>query len=301
MTDSINALTALSHQTADLVEHAARCVVAVHAGGRRGASGIHWRPGIIVTAEEALGEDSDIKLTLPGGAEVTASLAGRDPTTDVAVLRFQPDGLAVAETADAASLRAGHLVVTVGNHQGAPLASFGMVALAGGPWQSQRGGAIDNLVRLDLALNPAAEGGALVNADGRVVGMAVLGPRRRVLAIPAATIDRVVDQLLAKGHVFRGYLGAGLQPVWLSDRSAEASAGGRGVLVVSVDPQGPAARAGVLVGDIVTAWDAKRINRVREVIGLLGSDSVGRTVELGLLRGGAPFGLKIVIGERAVA
>jgi S1-C subfamily serine protease len=301
MTDSINPLIALSNQTADLVQQAAGRVVAVYSGGRRTVSGIHWRPGIVVTAEEALGEDDNIKLTLPGGAEVAASLAGRDPTTDIAVLRFQPDGLAVAEIADAGSLRPGQFTVAVGNYQGAPLASLGIVAFAGGPWQSQRGGAIDSFIRLDLALNPAAEGGALVNTDGRVVGMAVLGPRRRVLAIPAATIDRVVDQLLAKGHVYRGYLGAGLQPVWLADRPTEASGGGRGVLVVSVDPQGPAARAGVLVGDIVTAWDAKRINRVREVIGLLGSDSVGRTVELGLLRGGAPLSLKLVIGERAVA
>lgn len=301
MTDSINPLIAFSNQTAALVEHAARSVVAVHAAGRRRLSGIHWRPGIVVTAEEVLGEDDEVKLTLPGGAEVAASLVGRDPTTDVAVLRFQADGLPVAETADAGSLRPGQVAVAVGNHQGAALASLGIVAFAGGPWQSQRGGAIDSFIRLDLSLNPAAEGGALVNTEGRVVGMAVLGPRRRVLAIPSATIDRVVDQLLARGHVFRGYLGAGLQPVWVTDRSVEASTGGRGVLVVSVDPQGPAARAGVLVGDIVTAWDAKRVSRVREVIGLLGSDSVGATVELGLVRGGAPLSLKIVIGERAVA
>jgi S1-C subfamily serine protease len=131
--------------------------------------------------------------------------------------------------------------------------------------------------------------------------MGVLGPRRRVLAIPAATIDRVVDQLLARGHVFRGYLGAGLRPVRLADRAPDAAAGGRGVLVVSLDPEGPAARAGLLVGDIVTAWDAKRISRVREVIGWLTGDSIGRTVELGLVRGGAPAAVKVVIGERAVA
>ena len=141
----------------------------------------------------------------------------------------------------------------------------------------------------------------MVDAQGRVVGMAVLGPRRRALAIPTATIDRVVDQLLAKGHVFRGYLGAGLQPVRLPAGDAQRSAGGRGILVVSVDPEGPAARAGMLVGDIVTAWNAKPVDRVREVMRWLSPDSVGQTVELGLLRGGAPTALKIVIGERAVA
>jgi S1-C subfamily serine protease len=298
MTESNNPLAAFSDHAAQHVEHVAASVVAVHGGGRRSTSGVHWRSGIIVTAEEALERDEDLKLTLPGGRLVEAALVGRDPTTDVAVLRFQPDGLATAQTADAALLRAGHVVLAVGSHQGAPLAALGMVAVAGGPWHSLRGGTIDSLIRLDLSLTSAAEGGALIDAQGRVAGMAVLGPRRRALAIPTATIDRAVDQLLAKGHVFRGYLGAGLQPVRLP---TGAQPGGRGILVVSTDPEGPAARAGLLVGDIVTAWDGKPVDRVREVMRALGPDSVGQTVDLGLLRGGAPAALKIVIGERAVA
>jgi S1-C subfamily serine protease len=210
--------------------------------------------------------------------------------------------LAAAQTADAASLRRGHVVLAIGNHQGAPIASLGIVAVAGGAWHSLRGGAIDSLIRLDLVLRQAAEGGALVDAQGRVVGMAVLGPRRRALAIPTSTIDRVVDQLLAKGHVFRGYLGARLQPVRLGRPADDAppSGGGRGILVVSLDPDGPAARAGLLVGDIVTAWNAKPVDRVREVMRFLSPDSVGNTVDLGLLRGGAPTAVRVVIGERAV-
>ena len=303
MTESTNPLVAFSDHAARLVERTAAGVVAVHAGGGRSSSGIHWRPGIIVTAEEALEGDENLEVTLPGGRLVAASLAGRDPTTDVAVLRFQPDGMAAAQTADAASLRAGHVVLAIGNHQGDPIASLGIVAIAGGAWHSRRGGAIDSLIRLDMVLSQAAEGGALVDTQARVVGMAVLGPRRRVLAIPTATIDRVVDQLLAKGHVFRGYLGAGLQPVRLgrSADDAQPSGSGRGILVVSLDPEGPAARAGLLVGDIVTAWNAKPVDRVREVMRLLSPDSVGHSVDLGLLRGGAPTALKVVIGERAVA
>jgi S1-C subfamily serine protease len=298
MTEFTNPLAAFSDHAAKLVERAAGSVVAVHGDGRRASSGIHWRSGIIVTAEEALERDEDIKLTLPGGRLVEATLVGRDPTTDVAVLRFQPDGLSTAQTQDPASLRAGHVVLAIGNHQGAPLAGLGIVAVAGGPWHSLRGGTIDSLIRLDLALSPAAEGGALVDAEGRIAGMGVLGPRRRALAIPTSTVERAVDQLLAKGHVFRGYLGAGLQPVRLPSGTQP---GGRGILVVSTDPAGPAARAGLLVGDIVTAWDGKPVDRVREVMRALGPDSVGRTVDLGLLRGGAPTALKIVIGERAVA
>jgi S1-C subfamily serine protease len=301
MPETINALASLADSTAELVERAARSVVAVHSGGRRPASGIHWRSGIVVTAEEVLEQDENIKLALPGGRLVEASLAGRDPTTDVAVLRFQPDGLPVAATTSAA-LRAGETVLAVGSYEGSPLAALGIVALAGGPWHSTRGGTIDNFIRLDLALSPLGEGGALVNARGQVVAMTVLGPRHRAIAIPASTIERSVDQLLARGQVFRGYLGAGLRPIGRGHGSGGAAGSdeGRGVLVVSIDPEGPSRRAGLLLGDIVTAWNGTPIARVREVMQLLGPESVGTTVDLSLTRGGAPAALQVVVGERPV-
>ena len=295
MTESNNPLVALSAASAQLVERAAKAVVAVHHGGRGTISGIHWRTGVIVTAEEMLEQEKDITVTLPGGRQVTTALAGRDPSTDVAVLRVAPDGLGVAEVTDASALHPGHLVLAVGNHAGAPLASFGMVAYVGGAWHSMRGGTIDSFLRLDLTLNPAGEGGALVDAQGRVLGMTVTGPRR-VLAIPTATIDRSVDQLLAKGYVGRGYLGAGLQHARLP---ADATGSRRaGVLIASLDPEGPAARAGLLVGDVITAWNETPVERTRDVMRLLGPDSVGKSVELKLVRGGAPSVVKITVGER---
>jgi len=300
MVEPTSPLVAFSDHTTQLVERTAGSVVAVHGGGRVSASGIHWRSGVIVTAEEALERDENLKVTLPGGRQVEASLAGRDPTTDVAVLRFQPDGLPVAAVADA-SVRPGQIALSVGNYEGAPLAALGIVALAGGAWHSLRGGTIDSLIRLDLALSPAGEGGALVDVQGRVAGMTVLGPRRRALAIPSSTIDRSIDQLLTKGHVFRGYLGAGLQPVRLGGPCKDAQQAGRGVLVVGVDPDGPAARAGLLVGDIVVAWNSEQVDRVRDVMRFLAPDSAGKTVDLGLIRGGTPTSLKVVIGERPVA
>jgi len=285
-----NALLSLSNSLAELVERAGRSVVAVAGGRRFPASGVHWRPGLVVTAEEALERDDDIALLMPDGRKADASLIGRDPSTDIAALRFQADGLPVVEAGDAASLRAGNLVLTVGRTEAGPVASCGIAAVAGGAWHSMRGGAIDRFIRLDLSLVPAAEGGAMLDAAGKVMGIAVRGARRRVLGIPASTVDRVVDQLLAKGHVARGYLGAGLRPV---RHGAQP-----GILIVSLDASGPAARAGLLVGDIVTAWNGSPVTRVREAMLLLGPESVGAAAQLKLVRGGAPLDLVVTIGER---
>jgi S1-C subfamily serine protease len=301
MVEAFSSLVALSDATAQLVERAAVSIVSVRGGGRWHLSGIHWRPGVIVTAEEVLERDENIELTLPGGRSVEASLIGRDPTTDVAVLRFQPDGLPTAATAKA-PLRAGEVIFTVGNRDGTALAASGIVALAGGAWRSSRGGTIDEFLRLDLTLSPAGEGGALIDAQGRVLGMTVLGPRRRALAIPTSTIERAVDQLLARGHVFRAYLGAGLRSLRGERRqdSRPASSGGRGVLVVDVDPDGPAKRAGLLVGDVITSWNDKAIDRVRDIVHLLGPESVSTTAGLGLVRGGATATLQVILGERPI-
>ena len=296
MTDTADPLAVLFDRIAALVDGAAPSIVAVQAGRRWPISGIHWRPGIIVTAEEALQGDDDLSVLLPDGRRLSAALAGRDPSTDVVVLRFQPDGLRVAQIGDAAKLRPGHLALVVGRHDSGVMASHGIVGLAGSAWQSRRGGTIDQLLRLDLRLSPGAQGSALVDVAGTVLGMAVLGPRRRALAIPASTIDRAVDQLLLKGHVSRGYLGAGLQPMRLGgDDSA------RGVLVVSIDAAGPAAAAGLLVGDVITHWNGAPVSRVRAVMRLLGTESAGTKADLALLRAGNPASLAVTLGERPLA
>ncbi len=285
------ALLSLSNNLADLVARTAQSVVTIQGARRWPLSGLHWRAGVIVTAEEGLERDEGLTILLPDGRQTTASLVGRDPSTDIAALRFQPDGLPAIEAGDASSLRAGNLVLAVGRNEAGPVASCGVAALAGGAWQSRRGGTIDRLIRLDLRLSPSGEGGAMVDAAGRVLGMVVPGPRRRVLGIPGSTIDRVVDQLLAKGHIARGYLGAGLRPARHGDEA--------GVLIVGIDPAGPAASAGLLVGDIITRWNGQSVARVREVMRLLDPESVGSAVKLGLLRGGERAEKTVTIGERA--
>jgi S1-C subfamily serine protease len=303
-TPAAEVLLHLSTASAAAIDRAAGSVVAVHGRDRLGASGVLWRDGVVVAASDAVERDQDLAVILPGGRRVAATLAGRDPTTDVAVLRTEgTQGVAAAETGDPAALRPGHFVRAVGRRadEGATIvASFGMVATSSGPWRSMRGGAIDRLIRLDLRLDPLAEGGALVDAAGKTMGIVVPGPRRRVLAIPATTIDRVTDQLLAKGRIPRGYVGLGMQRVRLDAKLAQSLSPSRrsGVLVVSVDPDGPGGRAGLVLGDLLTTWDGSPVEDVRDIMERLGPESVGTAVELGFIRVGVQTRVSVAILER---
>src|SRR5260221_580394 len=224
-TFSADVLLHLSTSSAAAVDRAARSVVTVHARDRLGASGVLWRDGVVVAASDAVERDEDLAVTLPDGQRLTAALAGRDPTTDIAVLRVEStQGVTVTETGDPAALRPGHFVLAVcrrGDEGAAVVASLGIFATSARPWRTISGGAIDRLIRLDLRLDPTAEGGALVLAAGKTTGIVRPGPRRRLLAIAATTIDRVADQLLAKGRIPRGYVGLGMRRVRLDAKSAQ--------------------------------------------------------------------------------
>jgi S1-C subfamily serine protease len=283
----------LSAVLAALVAKAAPGVVSVHSLRSR-SSGFVWRLGLIVTADEGLSEEGKVAVTLPGGATEAAQLVGRDPTSNVAVLRVDRSDLPPVSLSGS-PVATGGLAVAIGAEDGASTAALGVVSRLAGPWRSLRGGEIDARIELDLALRRSGEGGLALDAAGRAFGMAVFGPRRRVLVIPSATIERVATTLQSHGRIARGYLGLGLQPVAIdgSDRS--------GAMVMSVDPEGPGAKAGIYQGDILVAWNDELIANVQSLLRALGPDSVGRTITLGLRRGGETRQVPVTIGERAAA
>jgi len=280
----------LSTALAAVVAGAAPGIVSLGAH-RHHASGFVWRSGLLVTADEALPEEDTFTVTLPGGDTAEAKPVGRDPTTDVALLSVDRSDLAPVALAPT-TVAAGAVAVVVGAAEGAPTAALGIVSRAGGPWRSLRGGDIDARVELDVRLRGGSEGGVAFDAAGHAIGMAVFGPRRRVLVIPAATIERVATALHDHGRVPRGYLGLGLQPVDVEGREHS------GAMVVSVDPQGPGAAAGIHQGDVIVAWNGEPLHHMRALLQALGADSVGKTVTLGLRRAGTDHQVSLTIGER---
>lgn len=295
-------LVGLSNDLAGAVERAGAGIVAVNARHRVPSSGVHWRAGVVVTADHTVERDEEITVTLPDGRGVPATLAGRDPGTDVAVLKLQGAELPVAAIGDDASLKVGHFVLAVARPGESGLsASVGVISAIGGAWRTWRGGQIERLVRLDLTLYPGFSGGALVDAQGRVAGIVTSGLSRGMgLAIPASTVNRVTDQLLAKGRIARGYLGVGMQPVTIPDTlvSKLGLSGSGGLVIVSVQGGGPAEQAGLMVGDILVALEGQPISDTDHVQAMLDPERVGKTVSARLVRGGEPAEVAIIVGER---
>ncbi len=282
-------LSSLSSALADMVARAAPCVVSVHSHRSR-ATGFVWKPGLIVTADEALADEGEVEIGLPDGSTVAATIAGRDHTTDIALLRTDA-GIAPVKLATTVP-PLGTLSVVVAADRDTPSAALGMVSLSGKGWRSLRGGDIDARIELDVRLRPAQQGGLALDATGEAFGMAVLGPRR-VLVIPAATIERVAPQLEARGRIARGYLGLGLQPVRLDD--------GVGAMVMNVDKAGPSATAGIRQGDVIVAVNDQKLSGVRALSQTLGPASVGVMVNIAVRRGGEPVSFKVTVGERPEA
>ena len=294
----MTALPSLSNELAAAVEQAAGSVVAVNARPRLPSTGVHWRPGIIVTADHTVRSVEDLTVIDREGRTMAATLVGRDPGTDLAVLRIQDTDLATAGLGNSDSLKVGHIVLAVGY---GPRASWGIVSAVGGRWRTWRGGEIDQLLRLDLTLYPGFSGGALVDALGQIVGINTSGLSQRLeLAIPASTVTRVADELIEKGHVTRAFLGVGLQPVSLPETARRALAGAPeiGLIVVRVQPEGPAAQAGLLLGDVLVSLDGIHVASTEAVLDAVAARRVGATVSATILRAGTPTDVSITLGER---
>jgi S1-C subfamily serine protease len=296
-----NALVALSNELAAAVAHAGKSVVTVNARARIASSGVHWRQGVIVTAEHTVKHDEEITIGIPGGGTLPATLVGRDPGTDLAVLKAGDLKTAVADFA-ADQIHPGNLALTLGRSADSGVnATMGVISAVSGSWRTWRGGMMDQYIRLDLTLYPGSSGGAVVNTDGKVLGIATSGLSRIAgLAIPVSTVNRVVEELLTKGHISRGYLGLGLQPIAIPDTLAKQLklSGPGGVIAISVEPNGPADRAGLMIGDILVALNGKPIQDTDDVQSVLEPGFVGKPVKATLVRGGALTEASITIGER---
>jgi S1-C subfamily serine protease len=250
------------------------------------ASGIAWRKGYVVTADEAVGDQ--VKLIGGGGREMAAEFAGRDPSTDIALFKADVDP---APLEAAATVEPGDFALAIGRGATSELVAAGFVAETGGEWRSSLGGTIDRKIRLGLTLDRRAHGGAIIDASGRFIGLAAFGPRRTAIAIPSETVVRIADRLAASGTIRRGYIGVQLHP--LRDEHGRA-----GAIVVKLDKEGPGATAGLLVGDSIVSWNGGAVAGVREIFQHLGPDSVGRKVALGIVRAHQATVIDIVVGER---
>jgi S1-C subfamily serine protease len=275
-------------------------VAAIRLPRERHVSAIAWQGGMVVASAQSLPERKEFDLVLPGGAEATASLAGRDAGTNIAVLRLsQPVSPPVLMPGEA---QAGALALALGaDGTGGVSARLGLVNLAGAQWHSLAGGLIDRRIALDLRLARTEEGGPVFSAAGAFLGMSTFGAQVRVLVIPAATLERIVPRLLKDGRVARGWLGMALHPVAVPDALRETAGQPSGLMVMSLVEGGPAAKAGVVPGDIVLSVNGAQALGFRRIAAQLAAESVGRTAALRVVRGGSVVSLDAVIVARPAA
>ncbi len=293
-------LSNLSDALAEVAETAGRSIVRVEARRRLPATGIVWsEDGVIVTANHIVRHDKKIRVGLPDGDAVDAELVGRDPTTDIAVLRVDASGLTAATWAAADSLKVGHLALALGRPGRTVQATLGVISALGLTWRTSAGGEIDRYLQTDVVMYPGFSGGPLAGAGGQLLGLNSSALARGVsLSIPVTTVRNVAETLLADGRIKRGYLGVGVQPVRLPEDVAAELEQETGVLVTSVQPDSPAAQSGLVLGDSIVTLDGNPVEHTDALLALLNGARVGTTVPVRILRGGVTQALSVTIGER---
>jgi len=295
----IETLQNLSDEMATLVTAGGNAIVRVEGRQRQAASGIIWRnDGLILTAHHVLEREEGITVGLPDGTTTTAEVVGRDPGADVALLRISASDLTVASWVDDGDLKVGHLMLALGRPGQQVQATLGIISALGGEWRTHAGGVIDRYVQTDVVMYPGFSGGPLVAADGRFAGMNTSGLTRGTsVAVPTSTLQRIAETILAHGHIPRGYLGIGVQPVRLADALQQSVGQETGLMVMSVEAGGPAATAGLLQGDVLTQLDGTPIRDVDTLQAFLGGDRVGKVLQAQLLRGGVQQRLAMTVGQ----
>lgn len=297
MTDQ---LVQFSDALAARVESTKPTAVAIRLAHERFVTGIVWQSDVVVASEQSLPRREEFEVVMTGGTVTTAKVAGRDSSTNIAVLRPQAPLASSSITTNEA--RAGAIVIAIGaDGTGGASARLGIVNIAGPEWHSSRGGLIDRRIALDVRLARSEEGGPIFDAAGSCIGMSTFGPRGQVLVIPAATIDRIVPTLLKDGRVVRGWLGVALQAVAVPDALRETVDQSSGLMVMSVVENGPAAQAGIVAGDIILSVDGTSTRRFRKIARHFGSENIGRQAELRVIRSGAVITVKTTIAERPAA
>jgi S1-C subfamily serine protease len=296
------ALRTISNELAAAVEGAGPSVVRV-AGGRRAATGTVWSAdGVILAAERAVRRDEDVTITLADGREFTATVAGRDPSTDLAVLRVQAGGLPAPAWHDAADLKVGQLTLAVGRPGRTVRARLGILSAVGPEWQFPGGSRIDRYIETDIEPARGISGGPLLDVEGRAIGVNTAGLRRGVVVtLPPATLRRVADALLTHGRVRRGYLGISAQTVRVPAALEPAAPQRAGLLLLGVEPGSPAERAGLLVGDLLLSVGGRPVYRTDELMALLTEDRIGATDTVRFARAGQLREAQITIADRPAA
>jgi len=298
---SSSTLSELSSQLATAVETAGRSIVAINARRRIPSSGIVWRDGVIVSASHTVRRDDEIPVTLPNGDSTVGKVAGRDSATDLIALRVEGTKSYVAPRADVASLRVGSLVLAVGRPGHHVSASFGIVSAVGEGWRTWQGARIDRVLRLDLAVYDGFSGGPLVDPSGAVLGLNNSALARGTpLSLPAAAVDRVLDELLERGHVRRPFIGIAVQPVALSVSVVKQHSlkSDTGLLIVSIADGSPAEKAGMLLGDVLLEANGNELSGPDELLDALSGVSSDGAVTLKFLRGGTVKTASITPADR---
>jgi S1-C subfamily serine protease len=297
MTDQADLLVQFSNALAARAEAAKNAVVAIRLAHGRHITGTVWGSQIVVASEQSLPRTDDFELVVAGGATVAARIAGRDPSTNIALLR--PAQPIAAPSLSSGEARTGALALAIGaDGTGGASARLGLVNLAGAEWHSSRGGLIDRRIVLDLGLAGREEGGPVFDAAGGCFGMSTFGPRRQVIIIPTTTIERIAPLLAKDGRIARGWLGVALQAVAVPDALRETADQSSGMMVMSVVEGGPASQAGIVAGDIILSVDGTSTHRLRKIARHFGAESIGRKAELRLIRSGKVIAVEATIAER---